>query len=130
MRFSLFMTLTLFFLLSACASTTAYQQQLKQWQGKNICRLQNKWGQPDASIKLANGHVLYQYTRKTFYTIPDQKRRPLQTNSSIFANYDDPWLSTQTLVRYCRTTFETNANGSIIHISFKGNNCLAYRFTQ
>ncbi|MES2998638.1 MAG: hypothetical protein V4700_04875 [Pseudomonadota bacterium] len=130
MRFSLFISLVLCFLLSACASTVAYQQQLNQWKGKNIQVLKNRWGQPDAAIQLANGHTLYQYTRKTFYTIPDAKRRSMQINNTVFASYDEPWRSNQTLVRYCRTHFETNLHGDIIHIDFKGNNCLAYRFIR
>ncbi len=128
MRFSLFILLTLSFLLSACASTAAYQQQMQQWQGKNIQKLRRSWGQPNSAVKLANGHTVYQYTRKNFYTIPDPKRRPL--NNNTFASYDEPWLSNQTMVRYCRTTFETNKNGDIIHSHFSGNNCLAYRFTR
>lgn len=130
MRFSLFISFTLSFLLSACASTAAYQQQMQQWQGKNIQTLRHSWGEPNAAVKLANGHTLYQYTRKNFYTIPDPKRRSLPINNTVFSSYDEPWLSNQTMVRYCRTTFETNKNGDIIHTQFSGNNCLAYRFTQ
>ncbi len=128
MRSSLFFTLILSFLLSACASTAAYQQQMQQWQGKNIQQLKNSWGKPDAAIKLADGHTLYQYTRKTFYTIRDPKRRPLSLNNTTFTSYDEPWLNNQTMVRYCRTTFETNAHGDIVHIRFSGNNCTSYRF--
>lgn len=130
MRFSLFLSLILSFLLSACASTAAYRQQMNQWQGKNIQQLRNSWGKPDAAIKLADGHTLYQYTRKNFYTIPDPKRRPLQLNNATFASYDEPWLNHQIMVRYCRTTFETNTNGDIIHTRFSGNNCIAYRFSH
>lgn len=129
MRFSLFISLMLSFLLSACASTAAYQQQMQQWQGKNIQVLRRSWGQPNSAVKLASGHTLYQYTRKNFYTIPDPKRRSL-INNNTFASYDEPWLRNQTMVRYCRTIFETNKNGDIIHSHFSGNNCLAYRFTR
>jgi len=124
MRFFLFI---LCFLLSACASTMAYQQHLQQWQGKNIQVLKNKWGQPDTAVKLANGHTLYQYTRKTFYTIPSPKRQPLQLNNNVFTSYDESWQRNQTQIRYCRTRFETNGKGSIIHIDFRGNNCVALR---
>ena len=130
MRFSLLFSLILSFLLSACASTAAYQQQMNQWLGKNIQQLRNSWGKPDAAVKLPDGHTLYQYTRKNFYTIPEPKRRPLQLNNNNFASYDEPWLKNQTMVRYCRTTFETNAHGTIIHVLFNGNNCIAYRFSS
>lgn len=128
MRFSLFVLLILSFLLSACASTAEYQHQINQWQGKNIQELRNSWGKPETTLKLTNGHTLYQYTRKNFYTILDPKRRPLQINNTTFASYDKPWLNSQTVVRYCRTTFETNLNGDIVHSRFSGNNCIAYRF--
>ncbi len=130
MRVFLFVIPICCFLLSSCASTLAYQQQIKQWQGKNIRTLENKWGQPEATFKLANGHTLYQYTKKTFQSIPDMKRRPMQSNSNLFTSYADPWLSNQTWVRYCRTRFETNIHGDIIHIDFQGNNCATYRFLQ
>jgi hypothetical protein len=126
MRFSSLISISLFFLLSACASTAAYQQQMKQWQGKNIQLVKQQWGQPEAAIKLANGHVLYQYTRKNFYTIPDPKRQPIPL-SNTFTSYEKPWNSNQTMIRYCRTTFETNAQDRIINVRFSGNNCLAYR---
>ncbi|MES2141738.1 MAG: hypothetical protein V4471_02480 [Pseudomonadota bacterium] len=130
MRFSLFILLLLSFLLSACATTAAYQQQMQQWQGKNIKVLKHRWGQPNSAVKLANGNTLYQYTRKNFYTIPEPRRRSLAINNNAFASYDEPWLNSQTMVRYCRTTFETNKNGDIIHTHFSGNNCLAYRLTR
>jgi hypothetical protein len=124
---SLFISLILSFLLSACASTAAYQQQMQGWQGKNIQLLKQHWGPPDTSVKLANGHRLYQYTRKNFYTIPSPKRQPL---SNTFTSYDEPWNSNQTMLRYCRTTFETNTRGDIIHSHSNGNNCLAYRLSR
>jgi hypothetical protein len=130
MRLSLFISLVLSFLLSACASSTMYQQQMQQWQGKNIQTLTRQWGEPDSAIKLANGHKLYQYTRKNFFTIPEPKRSPFNTNNNIFTSYEEPWGSSQTMVRYCHTTFETNKHGHIIHTSFNGNNCLAYRITR
>jgi hypothetical protein len=128
MQFFLFITLIFYFLLSGCASSVAYQQQMKQWRGKNIQVLKNRWGEPDAAIKLADGHTLYQYTRKTFYTIPGSKRQFLQANNNIFTSYDEPWHGNQTRIRYCRTRFETNAHGDIIHINFTGNNCIAFCF--
>ncbi|MDQ8039371.1 MAG: hypothetical protein REH83_03085 [Rickettsiella sp.] len=128
MRFYLFVSFLSTFLLGACSSTAAYQQQMQQWHGKNIQVLQRSWGQPNSAIKLANGHRLYQYTRKNFYTIPEPRRQSI--NNTVFASYDEPWLSNQTMVRYCRTTFETNSKGDIVHTSFKGNNCLAFRFTR
>jgi hypothetical protein len=121
-----YISLILFLFISACTTTSAYRHQLCQWQGKNIRVLASRWGQPDAAIKLANGHVLYQYTQKTFYTIPGPNNRPFHTNNgSLFSSYHEPWLrnNNQTLVRYCRTTFETNKKGDIIHTSFSGNNC-------
>jgi hypothetical protein len=119
----------LFFLLSACASTANYQKQIDKWQGKNIQTLISKWGEPDAGIQLPNGHKIYQYTRKTMYSIPDPKRTPLHTNNgNLFSNYDEPWNAHQTIIRSCRTSFETTADGHIIHISFKGNNCVSSNF--
>ena len=130
MRLSLFISWILCFLLSGCASSAAYQQQMRQWQGKNIQTVRQQWGQPEAVVKLANGHMLYQYMRKNFSSIPDAKRQPLHGNDTLFRSYEEPWLSNITMVRYCRTTFETNKNGSIINTSFNGNNCLAYRISR
>ncbi|WP_218813942.1 hypothetical protein [Rickettsiella endosymbiont of Dermanyssus gallinae] len=130
MRFSLFIAFILSFLLSACATSTAYQKQMHRWQGKNIQTLKTQWGRPEAVTKLPNGHMLYQYMRKSFSSIPDAKRQPLHTNDTLFKSYEEPWLSNITMVRYCRTTFETNKNGTIINISFNGNNCFAYRFIR
>lgn len=130
MRLSLFISCILCFLLSACASSTAYQQQMQHWRGKNIQTLRQQWGQPEAVVKLANGHRLYQYMRKSFSSIPDAKRQPLHTNDTLFKSYEEPWLSNITMVRYCRTTFETNKHDIIINISFNGNNCLSYRFIR
>jgi|GEM_PF-1232132 hypothetical protein len=127
-----FLTLTscvLFFLLSACVSTANYQKQIDKWQGKNIQTLISKWGEPDAGIQLPNGHKIYQYTQKTMYSIPDPKRTPLRTNNgSLFSSYDKPWNTHQTIVRSCRTSFETTSDGRIIHISFKGDNCVSSNF--
>lgn len=130
MCYSRFIPFILFFLLSACATSAAYQQHMLKWQGKNIETLRQQWGNPETAIKLANGHILYQYTRKNFFTIRDPKRSSFHGNNSLFTSYKEPWLSNQTMVRYCRTTFETNRNGNIIDTSFKGNNCLAYGFTR
>ncbi len=119
----------LLFLLSACASTANYQKQVDKWQGKNIQTLMSKWGEPDAGIQLPNGHKIYQYTQKTMYSIPDPKRTPLRTNNgNLFSSYDEPWNTHQTIIRSCRTSFETTAGGRIIHISFKGNNCVSSNF--
>lgn len=114
------------FLLSACATTGSYQRQINKWQGKDIQTLISKWGEPDSGVQLNNGHKIYQYTRKTMYSIPDPKRTPMRINNgNLFSNYDEPWNSHQTIIRSCRTLFETTAAGQIIHISFKGNNCVA-----
>lgn len=125
--------LMLFLLLTACATSSAYRHQLCQWQGKNIRVVASRWGQPNAAIKLANGHTLYQYTQQTFYTIPGPNNRPFHTtNTSLFSSYSEPWLRNthQIYVQYCRTTFETNKKGDIIHISFNGNHCFANRFVR
>lgn len=115
--------------LTACATTSNYQKQVDKWQGKNIQSLISKWGEPDAGIQLANGHKIYQYTRKTIYSIPDPKRNPLHTNNgNRFSSYDEPWNTYQTIILSCRTSFETTASGHIIHISFKGNNCVSNNF--
>jgi hypothetical protein len=125
----LFLIACLLFLLTACASTVNYQKQIDKWQGKNIQALMAKWGEPDAGIQLANGHKIYQYTRKAMYSIPDPKRSPLRgSNGSLFSNYEEPWNSNQTIIRSCRTSFETTPDGRIIHISFKGNNCVSSNF--
>lgn len=117
---------TLFFLLTACTSTTGYQQKINKWQGKNIQTLIDKWGQPDAGIQLANGNKIYQYTRKTTYSIPDPKRTPLCINNkNLISDYAEPWNTNLTHIRYCQTSFETMPDGHIIHISFKGDNCVA-----
>lgn len=119
----------LFFLLTACASTENYQKQIDKWQGKNIQMLISKWGEPDAEVQLRNGHKIYQYTRKAICSIPDPKRSPLRTiNGNLFSNYDEPWNTNQTIIRSCRTSFETSASGDITHINFKGNNCVASYF--
>jgi hypothetical protein len=119
MRFFLFFICAL---LSACA-TTGYQKQVNEWRGKHIQTLRYRWGCPNAIIDLPNGHTLYQYTRKTFYTLPDSKRQTLyaNTNTSLFSNYEKPWVSNPTVVSYCRTTFETNRNGIIIRVDSQGN---------
>ncbi len=125
----LLLTSCLFFLLTACASTTNYQKQIDKWQGKNIQTLMAKWGEPDSGIQLPNGHKIYQYTRKTMYSIPDPKRTPFRTsNDNLFSNYEEPWNSHQTIIRSCRTSFETTSDGRILHISFKGNNCVSSNF--
>lgn len=119
----------LFFLLGACASAANYQKQINKWQGKNIQTLISTWGKPDAGIQLPNGHKLYQYTKKTMYSIPDPKRTPLRTNNgNLFSHYDEPWNTHQTIIRSCRTSFETSTDGRIIRISFKGNNCVSSNF--
>ncbi|MCH9754813.1 MAG: hypothetical protein K0U11_03055, partial [Gammaproteobacteria bacterium] len=108
----LFLMGCLFFLLSACASTANYQKKIDTWQGKNIQALISKWGEPDTGIQLPNGHRIYQYTRKTMYSIPDPKRSPLRTdNGNLFSNYDEPWNTHQTVIRSCQTSFETTADG-------------------
>lgn len=127
MRFSL-TSFVFFFLLTACANTANYQKQIDKWQGKNIQTLVSQWGEPEAGIQLPNGHKIYQYTQKTIYSIPDPKRNPLRNNGNLFSNYDEPWNSHQTIIRSCRTSFEANASGQIIHISFKGNNCVSSNF--
>lgn len=125
----LFLTAVLFFFLSACASTANYQKQIDKWQGKNIQTLIAQWGKPDAGIQLDHGHTIYQYTRKTLYSIPDPKRTPFRSNNgALFSTYDEPWNIYQTTIRSCQTSFETNAEGHIIHISFKGNNCISSNF--
>ncbi len=122
----LFLISCLFFLVSACASTANYQKQINKWQGKNIQMLISKWGEPDAGIQLPNGHKIYQYTRKTMYSVPTPQYSQLRThNGNRFSSYDEPWNTEQTIIRSCQTSFETTADGYITHIRFKGNNCIS-----
>jgi hypothetical protein len=117
---------TVFFLLTACATTEGYQRQVNKWQGKNIQTLIDNWGQPDAEIPLKNGNKVYQYTRKTLYSIPDPKRTPIVNESkTLFSGYGESWSNGQAMSRYCQTSFETTPDGHIVHISFKGDNCIS-----
>lgn len=130
MQLPFFISLIFCFLLSACTTSPTAQQQIPQWQGKNIQVLKQHWGPPSATLQLANGHIIYQYTHKNFFTISGPPRSTFMTNNTLFTRYTDPWRNNQTRVRYCRVTIETNKHGNIIHTRLTGNNCRAYTFPQ
>lgn len=119
------LTLLLIF-LSSCATTEGYRRQMNRWQGQSINQVIRQWGVPDSAIKMNNGHRLYQYTQKTVMTAPYTFNSPFYNDPfGVFPFYSRPWFSTQLQVLYCRNLFETNAQGRILSVHFRGNNCIA-----
>jgi len=114
-------------LLSACATTTNYQQVLNHWQGARIQDLMTHWGPPDGAVKLANGHRIYTYKRLHIYSNP----LPISTAPNFVSINGTPMYTTafgyggQTVSRFCQTWFETNSQGIIVSSQFEGNNCIA-----
>lgn len=65
-----------FLLLSACASTTGYEEKVKVWRGKPVDRLVKKWGTPDLILPLKKGHQEYQYLENKEVMVPQQESNP------------------------------------------------------
>ena len=103
--------------LVGCATTEKYGQILDSWMGSNIEELMNSWGYPGGSFDSPNGNKVYVYSNTGSYTTP-------VTTSTV-----DGIVTTHggyTLNFSCTTYIETDAFGTIVTWSWKGNNCVAY----
>lgn len=113
-------------LLSGCATSANYQQQLMQWHGARAQDLVNAWGYPEASIKMPNGDTVYMYSRKQSYTQPSYPTPTFTvTGAPIYGIGYNQMYGGQTISLTCRTWFEFNAQGIIVDTRFEGNGCIA-----
>lgn len=118
-------------LLIGCATTAKYQQGIDQWRGKNIVELKKAWGKPTRTAQMSDGNTLYVYERNQLYSTP--QTNPITTDFvkvngvTTFNASNEAGMANmaQVTTRYCRTTFETHSNGTIINVQFQGNNCVA-----
>jgi hypothetical protein len=115
-------------LIIGCATTAGYEKILSSWVNADISDLTNKWGYPTEQFIAPNGNRVYVYQNSNSYKTPT--RYQTNANANSFGNYTYGSATTQvtggqTIVNWCRTYFEVDANNKIIRWRWEGNNCVA-----
>lgn len=117
-------------LLSGCATTANYQKVVNNWRGNSAQNLINCWGDPDAKVKLPNGHTDYLYIREHIANVPNQAPAPAtytNVGTTPIQGHGFSEFSGITRKLYCHTLFEVNDQGIIVSSRFQGNNCVSNR---
>lgn len=117
------------FILVSCASPKTYHHAMDSWDGVPVQFLAQQWGRPTEISTLANGNTYYLYTEVTRRSIEGCKKgiaRPGQEgNNKVFLNQplhagECPY----TIMYWCKTGFEINAQGVIVNVVSYGDNCV------
>lgn len=113
-------TLVSLFLLSGCATTAKYQENLDSWIGQDFIKLVYAWGYPPEVTELPNGNKEYAYKReKTFYV-----QRTAGKESYTNKNFDKPIVvGTDEYRSWCKTFFKVDSNNKILYWRYEGNDC-------
>ena len=78
-------------------SVEAYDKFAKSFIGANINQIISIWGIPHKRYEMPNKNILYSYTE------------------SYMGMYQELW---------CEISFEANKTGTVINVSYRGNNCV------
>lgn len=113
-------------LLTACASTAAYEHTLDAWVGHPADRLVEKWGPPQGTHTMKTGEVVMEWVDQSSYT----SRITTPTTSSVTVGGQVGTIQgTQERVTevglWCRTTIYVDSSGNIKRWSLQGNHCVS-----
>lgn len=117
-------------LLAGCATTQNYLLAVRSWKGTDVNRLFVRWGYPDHTEKLPNGHILYVYKenyhgRYPVYTTPGFTTVKTEGGRAVVTSVPSTIQGGGTYDFRCTTWFEVDKHNRILGTSFRGNNCAA-----
>lgn len=105
------------FIFFSCATTSKYEERLKQWLGGDIEVFSQQWGQASYSFQLPNEKRVYIWLWVGNLLVnKNNYDSALKDIISKGGNVSYNW---------CKTTLYTNKEGIIIDYSFEGNYCKA-----
>lgn len=120
--------------IAGCATTANYERILNSWTGASADDLVRSWGPPTGTFRMANGNQLYVYDRRSsstyttpVYVTPGQTTGYWVGNTFYATTTPAQVTGGQTYNRNyaCRTQFEIEPAGRIVHWRYQGNNCVA-----
>ena len=102
-----------FALITGCATTAKFEENLRSWVGADINRLIMSWGPPSNEYTMPNGNIAY-----TWLYVAGQR---------VYANYNYYLnsISGGAVTVYCKITMITNTDGVITYWRWEGNACRA-----
>ena len=113
-------------ILSGCATVQNYEWAVHSWEGAPAHALLQRWGHPNQTEQLANGRQVYLYhtaARGTYATPGTGISGVLPARSdAAMISLRVPYGGSYAFE--CKTWFEVNKNGRIVHVSFRGNDCV------
>lgn len=125
LRFLGLVSIALFLIGCATATTQNYDMKLNQWLNKTELQLVSSWGAPNNSYKLGNKQFLSYYSQYN-ENIPDvtENYQPFFING--LPEYDpiEENINYQVFPELCKTTF-TIENGIVIAWNHRGTGCVA-----
>jgi hypothetical protein len=120
------LALTVIALVMGCATTPtiSYDQKLAALVGSPAQDLVRAWGPPTATLSLEGGRKQYVYEERRAPIEPP----PAPGGGVAGAGFQSPERRpTLTVDRWCRTTFDVDANGTIVGSQYAGSGCGARR---
>ena len=109
--------------LSGCATTAKYEENLKSWIGHDDRELFSSWGPPFSVYELSKNEKLVTYTRSNNVMLPGTA--PSYTTNVIGSTaYSTPYGGTapMNINLHCKTTF-TITDHVITNWRWEGNDC-------
>ncbi len=141
---NIILILTIFVILSGCATPQAKQTKQTQPQpeatfekyaakcnsciGKSIDNVVDSWGYPVQEFKAPNGNTVYAFHKSTkiplslFNSGHSYTTRSVYGNARIDNTYASPQLSGDIDI-FCTTYFEVDQSKKVIKWQYKGNAC-------
>lgn len=116
--------------LTGCGTVQNYERAVYSWEGAPARTLLKRWGHPNQTETLANGHRIYLYRTVARGVYP----RVISPNLSPARAYYNNVAMTNRMANpardgvypfECTTVFEANQQGRIVHTGFHGNDCVA-----
>lgn len=102
--------LLLYVLVTACATTAAFEKTLDAWVGLHVDRLVLSWGAPSSSFKLSDGSTAIEYSSSRI-----RNTSPPSNSMQYYPpNYVTFW---------CKARFMVSPEGLIKGWSHEGNDC-------
>ncbi len=123
MRKVLFSLISLIILIGilGCATEEALIKICDSWIGAPAEKLIEQWRYPNRTIELADGHIVYVYTRSTTIQMPIEAR----SYEDLLGNIHTTVSGGETLTDWCNVYFEIDEDGTILKYSYEGNDCTA-----
>jgi len=115
-------------ILSGCATVQNYEWAAHSWEGAPASALLHRWGHPNQTEQLANGHRVYMYRTVTHGMYPVASApgiSPVRSYNTTMVSSPSRMMGDGSYAFECKTWFEVNPNGRITHVSFRGNDCVA-----